>query len=256
MRAILWLSLLFTPAGVFAGGSTPLLHISGGTVLPGETITTSVVLEHFMVANGWSLSICHDPAVVELDSFGLGAEGAIVNGGSPPDFVGIEETDEGWAQGVVINLVGLQSLPAGTHELAVADYTGIADGETMLCPCLLDVIPPPVTIVVYSGQSIEPITTCGEITVPQGPYFVRGDANVDGSVDVGDAVEILNTLFGGGGVAGCLEAADVNADTVVDIADPIALLAYLFSGGAAPSAPFPECGADPSVDCALGTSCF
>ena len=254
MRAVLLL-ILFIPCAAFAGGSTPLLDISGGTVLPGETITSSVVLEHFLVANGWSLSVCHDPAVVELDSFGLGAEGAVVNGGSPPDFVGTEVTEEGWAQGVVISLIGLHSLPEGTHELAVADYTGIAQGQTTLCPCLLDVIPPPNTFIVYSGQSVEPITTCGEITVPVGPYFVRGDANVDGSVDVGDAVEILNTLFGGGGTAPCLEAADVNADAVVDIADPIALLAYLFSGGDAPSAPFPECGADESVTCALGSVC-
>ena len=252
--SLLLLLALAVPAGLFAG--TVSLTFTGGTVLPGETISSSVILDHSSNATGWAYSACHDPAVVELSTFSLGASGLVVNGGEPPDFLEIQQTAEGWSHGAIVSSFGLFSLPGGVHEIGVAEYQGVAAGVTTICPCELDVVPPPTTVIVYSGVSVAPVEICGDITVPEGRYFVRGDANVDGSVDVGDAIEILNTLFGGGGTAPCLEAADVNADAVVDIADPIALLAYLFSEGAAPSAPFPECGADPSVDCALGTICL
>ena len=32
----------------------------------------------------------------------------------------------------------------------------------------------------------------------QAPQFERGDCNVDGAVDIGDAIYVLGTLFGGG----------------------------------------------------------
>ena len=249
---------LFCPAFALAGGEppSPVITITGGTLLPGETLVSSVILDHDLDANGWALSICHDPAVLAVQFFGLGTEALSVNGGSPPDFVGTESTDEGWALQVVISNFGAAVLPPGSHELAVAHYTSVAPGVSNLCPCTLSVPAPPATVIVYSGASLVPAAVCEDVIVPVGPYFVRGDANVDGAVDLGDAVEILNTLFGGGGLAPCLEAADVNADALVDIADPIALLAYLFSGGIAPSAPFPECGADDTVDCVAGTTCL
>jgi len=45
-----------------------------------------------------------------------------------------------------------------------------------------------------------------------------------------------------------LEAADVNDDSLVDISDPIASLGYLFLDGAAPAAPYPAAGLDPTAD--------
>jgi len=78
--------------------------------------------------------------------------------------------------------------------------------------------------------------------------FVRGDSNSDGAVDLADAVYTLSFLFAGGPAATCLKAQDVNDDGLVDIADPIAFLSYLFAGDRAPSAPFPDCGTDPTDD--------
>jgi hypothetical protein len=70
--------------------------------------------------------------------------------------------------------------------------------------------------------------------------FLRGDANIDGKVDLSDAVFTLNWLFTGGAAPGCLEPADSNDDGEVDIADPISLLAYLFLGSGPLPAPGPD----------------
>ena len=78
--------------------------------------------------------------------------------------------------------------------------------------------------------------------------FIRGDANSDGIVDIGDAITILSYLFGGGSAPLCSKALDANDSGVIDIADAIYLLAYLFAGGPPPPPPFPDPGPDPTPD--------
>jgi len=80
------------------------------------------------------------------------------------------------------------------------------------------------------------------------PQFIRGDANWDGSVDIGDVVAQLSLLFGCTAVCSCPDVLDSNDDGGNDISDPIYLLMYLFSSGAAPPAPYPTCGSDPTLD--------
>ena len=77
--------------------------------------------------------------------------------------------------------------------------------------------------------------------------FRRGDSNLDGSVNLADAIAILDHLFGGSPI-GCEDAGDSNDDGALNLADPIFLLGYLFSGESAPSAPGLNCGTDPSAD--------
>jgi hypothetical protein len=78
--------------------------------------------------------------------------------------------------------------------------------------------------------------------------FERGDFNVDGSVDVSDAVATLNYLFTGGVAPSCMDAADSNDDGQINIADPSATLAALFLGGTPISAPTGGVGIDPTPD--------
>lgn len=74
------------------------------------------------------------------------------------------------------------------------------------------------------------------------PQFIRGDANSDEKVDLGDAIAIIFKLFAGEPVR-CLATADANGDSALDLADPVYLLGYLFLGDAPPPAPFPACAA-------------
>lgn len=77
--------------------------------------------------------------------------------------------------------------------------------------------------------------------------FIRGDANGDGALNIGDAITTLSYLFSGATVE-CLDAGDANDDGTVNIADAIHSLSYLFAIGAAPASPFPRCGQDPTID--------
>ena len=84
--------------------------------------------------------------------------------------------------------------------------------------------------------------------------FRRGDANVDQTLDLGDAVAILGHVFVSGALS-CRDAADCNDDGLLDVADPIFLLTHLFVGGPQPPAPADPCGPDPTADtleCVLG----
>jgi hypothetical protein len=74
--------------------------------------------------------------------------------------------------------------------------------------------------------------------------FRRGDSNVDGTVDLSDAVHSLGFLFlGSPSELDCLEASDSNGDATLDLTDAVYTLVYLFQGGQAPPVPGPlECG--------------
>ncbi len=81
-----------------------------------------------------------------------------------------------------------------------------------------------------------------------------------GSVQLTDAVGLLNYLFGGGTKPPCLEAADADDSGTVQLTDAVLILNYLFSGADDPAAPGPtECGPDPDgspdTGCEEYTSC-
>ncbi len=81
-------------------------------------------------------------------------------------------------------------------------------------------------------------------------YFVRGEVNADGDIDMSDALFTLSALFTKNAAQPkCYKAADINDDGGIDIADPVALLNYLFVRYSPPPAdPFKECGQDPTPD--------
>ena len=72
------------------------------------------------------------------------------------------------------------------------------------------------------------------------PVYRRGDATVNGRVDLSDAIQILSHLFLGFSQL-CLAAEDVDSDGDLSIVDAIRLLSFLFLGGEAPPEPFDEC---------------
>lgn len=66
------------------------------------------------------------------------------------------------------------------------------------------------------------------------PAYICGDANGDESVDVGDAVYIINYVFKGGVAPEPIEAGDANSDKAVDVGDAVYMINYVFKGGPAP----------------------
>lgn len=64
--------------------------------------------------------------------------------------------------------------------------------------------------------------------------FVRGDANGDCMLELGDAIYVLNYLFKGGESPDPPQSGNANCDEVIDLGDAILLLNYLFKGGPPP----------------------
>ena len=78
--------------------------------------------------------------------------------------------------------------------------------------------------------------------------FMRGDANLDGVLDLADVLTTLGFLFLGDELP-CPAAADSTGEGVhLVITRPIYTLRFLFMGGSPPPPPFPLCGALEDAD--------
>lgn len=147
--------------------------------------------------------------------------------------------------GVIVDGVECVLFSADSGLLLVVNLAGFSVGDNVRVVGTYE--PFCITICQQGDGCIfdEDVTPCGGLD----PEFVRGDLNDDGNVDIADPVALLAALF----VAGtppipCQDSQDGNDDGGIDISDAIFLLANLFAGGPSPSAPFPDCGTDPSAD--------
>ncbi|HDS00709.1 MAG TPA: hypothetical protein ENO22_01625 [candidate division Zixibacteria bacterium] len=66
------------------------------------------------------------------------------------------------------------------------------------------------------------------------PPVLCGDANNDNSVNVSDAVNIINFVFAGGNPPNPYEAGDTNCDGTANVSDAVWIINYVFVGGSAP----------------------
>ncbi len=83
-------------------------------------------------------------------------------------------------------------------------------------------------------------------TIPD--EFRRGDASLDGVVNLSDAVLVLVYLFSGGAAPSCLDAADADDNGEVALTDPVGILTHLFLAGTIPAPGSMQCGPDPTDD--------
>jgi hypothetical protein len=95
-----------------------------------------------------------------------------------------------------------------------------------------------------SGYYLDSIEL-SSIDAANSPHFVRvtlelnqaylcGDANGDGSVNVSDAVYIINYVFIGGNPPEPQASGEVNCDGSVNVSDAVWIINYVFIGGNAP----------------------
>jgi parallel beta-helix repeat protein len=83
------------------------------------------------------------------------------------------------------------------------------------------------------------IATCGQDGYPllSGCTYLRGDANGDGIIDLGDLVYLIGYLYKGGPVPDPVWVGDCNCDEIVNLGDVVYLISYLYKGGPPPSCP-------------------
>ncbi len=219
---------------------------------------TTCLIDNVRPLQGWSFGVGSDPEFIVPRSVDLGGTATeAFNGGQGPAFLHVDILDSG--AGVVMAVVvdaGLgasdppETLPPGRgHRILNIEYDAGPKGQAgqaypvRYTSTLGD--PPVQVIFVVGGFEVVPSTQPGWISLP-GPFFLRGDANSDGGVDLSDAMFTLSWLFLGGRTPSCLEAANANGSRQVNIADPIYALSFLFGGGPPPPFPFPFCGFGPA----------
>ncbi|MGE3164449.1 MAG: dockerin type I repeat-containing protein [Planctomycetota bacterium] len=99
--------------------------------------------------------------------------------------------------------------------------------------------------ILESGVSVPVIRIDGLVTFDSSVLvFQRGDCNVDGQVNLGDVIFVLQFLFASGATPNCRDACDYNDDGLIDLSDAIYLIGYLFVNQAFPPQPFGVCGVD------------
>lgn len=79
--------------------------------------------------------------------------------------------------------------------------------------------------------------------------FIRGDFNLDGTIDITDPILILEALFlRSTEFRGCLDAADFDDNGSVEVNDPVGSLFLQFAGGVVVPPPYPAPGPDRTDD--------
>ena len=80
-----------------------------------------------------------------------------------------------------------------------------------------------------------------------GWWFIRGDANNDGEVNIVDAAYLLNHFLPVP-VFDCLDAADFDDNGSINVVDASYLLSHLLPSPNLPPPNYPNCGSDPTPD--------
>lgn len=253
-----------------------------GYVRPGEHPTYGLVavLESSLPASetegaqGWSLSVAHDPAmlaVTTVTTAGTDAGSAIRGGFESHEMVS-GPAGTGFISAVVLSFTKPVYLPPrGRATILRLDYRLAADTAEEGARIQTDVAfrdglrgtgQPINNVVTHRGESNRPFSRKGlafDLVVGIPPYqpFRRGDANDDARINIADAVWMVNELFFSGPRTACALAADTNGDGRRDLSDVAFLLRHQFQGGSEPPGPFPDCGVmdeQSDADCPVGST--
>jgi len=227
---------------------------------------------------GWSISVRAADCFDVQGATTTGTAGDLALNGGVRDTQSFERTevvnpaDNGGQSGVVSAVVLSLALPITLPNLEESlvllidgriDASGVAPGG-MTEPCDVDIVPadetglqgaglPVKTAVSIAGQTANPAVCNASVKVLISEVvppteFIRCDPNDDGTSNIADAIWLVAEIFNNGGTSSCQKSADCNNDGGVDVSDATFSITYRFMDGAPPSAPFPDCGIDPTDD--------
>jgi hypothetical protein len=87
-----------------------------------------------------------------------------------------------------------------------------------------------------SGEDIGSVETTNDIdgesveAASIDARYLRGDANDDGSVDLGDFIVMVQYILGYGDAPASMQGADINGDHTVNVLDLVMLAGHLWGG--------------------------
>ena len=167
--------------------------------------------------------------------------------------IGIRHDDGAvvYINGQQVVLINMPPGPISYSTRAVTEVEGLREQKFDTFTALASLLVPGLnTIAAEVHQSARDSLDLGfdlELIGTGSRGFIRGDANGDGSIDLGDVVACLLVLFTGE-PTDCLDSLDTDDSGYLEITDAIQMLEYLFLDGPAPAWPFPWPGDDPTPD--------
>ena len=186
----------------------------------GETATLTLNMKNDNFPAMWKCTVALPEGVTYVDGT-IAAAGARYPEGSNPEFSATVNSDgtitfQGWTStGVAMtNTDGV----VATFDVAVAGDVTPGDYEVVVNSSLLTEV----------GGTTHQWTTPNSFTwtIEEGTTpGLRGDVNLDGSVDIADVVEVLALMAADTDPVG--SPGDVNADGVIDIADVVEVLSIM-----------------------------
>ncbi len=218
-------------------------------------------------AQGWSISLAGGPGldIVSITVDGTAAadedEGGLRRGGFEITDLTEGEGNAGAVSAIILSFTEFVALPAsGTETVARVDIrcpfpeVDVTEIKVVRYVDGLRGAGQPVdNIITHQNSGILPRTTTYEVPLlGTDENAVTYDCNVDGVVNIADAVCLVDWLFLGGPAPGCRDAMEFNGDDRLNIADCISGLNYLFHGGPPPAS---GAGCQSYPDCDLQDVC-
>lgn len=255
-----WLILALVVSTPVAAQNT--LDFDEIEVEPGQEFALSIIGEWEDDVTGFTVVSTFTPNP-PIENFSLEVNNSLV-GELNPDFI-IVNLDLGAGEFIYAVLFELEppfgtvTLPPVGFPLDLAEVTGtIVDGipDQDIDFDFTDGLgsPPVNNIYVVDFQSVGVSDTSPgmiQVRTPPPPpiiHFIRGDVNMDETLNIADVIYHLDYTFQQGPLPPCEDAGDANDDGHSDVSDAIFLLDYLYSTGAQPTQPFPGPGPDITPD--------
>jgi hypothetical protein len=212
--------------------------------LPGTDVLVPIVGKRQEPIRGYSTVLRFDKDVFEVGSPPFDTAGTVSSGAR---MIVAGATDSTVRLGVVYSFTCPPEIPAGEADLIRVRLHVLDEAPPGLTYVGLQDIPPALNrMTACDGASLTPGLFGGVVRISN-DAFIRGDVNGNGRVSVADPILNLSYQIQGG-VLPCEDAADVDDDGEVNISDPIYSLFNIFDLGPRTPSPFPECGADPTLD--------
>lgn len=235
------------------------LEIPDQTVLPNQKeVWFPVIASHDQAIQAYQIHAMYDPNVLELRE--CTQELTAVQALSPDIWYFTDDPDRGLELGVIFEVeppFPNPHLPAGDHHILAQFIFDISPnapqgGVTELRLVNNSDVSRIFNIFTVDGFTKLPKLESSRVQIgylfPIPQFFLRGDVDDNGRVEITDAIRMLNFLFLGGEPPVCKDAGDVTDSGRLDISSPISILNYLFLGGSPPRVPFPNKGIDPTED--------
>ena len=220
-----------------------------------DTVRLPFLLDTTDIRHALSISVVYDQTdleFVDIDSTGTDTENADWS-------VGLASQADGvliWSfvMGLSVdqnNFDPDKVIPVGDGRTAAnIDFNLIAPTAGSASIAFVDDQPelPGYNRMVTEGTRTDPTLGSATITIAALPTFIRGDADEDGLLDITDAMVNLFTQFGILSPPSCEDRLDSDDNGMLTINDAVLVLQHLYNNGAAPGAPFPNSGVDPTSD--------